>query len=179
MKLRVVTLNVWNTEGDQRRPDLINRELRKLDPDLIALQEVVQTDTVHMLDRLIAGLNLHSTHQADVQKYAPPFSDRYGGTAIASRWHHQVVEALDSRDSQSPDVPWATLATKVDLPELGELLFIASTSAWRPAAELSREQHAVAVSQLDERHRRELPTIIAGDFNATPDAASVRYLTGK
>jgi len=25
----------------------------------------------------------------------------------------------------------------------------------------------------------ELPTIIAGDFNATPDAASIRYLAGR
>jgi endonuclease/exonuclease/phosphatase family metal-dependent hydrolase len=35
------------------------------------------------------------------------------------------------------------------------------------------------VTDLDARHRRDLPTIIAGDFNATPDAASIRYLTGR
>ncbi|TCU06988.1 endonuclease/exonuclease/phosphatase family protein [Rhizobium sullae] len=43
MHMRVVTLNVWNTEGDSRRPVIINRELHQLDPDLIAFQEVVQT----------------------------------------------------------------------------------------------------------------------------------------
>jgi endonuclease/exonuclease/phosphatase family metal-dependent hydrolase len=32
--------------------------------------------------------------------------------------------------------------------------------------------------RLDARHRQALPSIIAGDFNATPDAASIRYLTG-
>jgi hypothetical protein len=32
--LRVVTINVQNDEGDPRRTALINRELRRLDPDL-------------------------------------------------------------------------------------------------------------------------------------------------
>jgi endonuclease/exonuclease/phosphatase family metal-dependent hydrolase len=35
------------------------------------------------------------------------------------------------------------------------------------------------VTDLDARHRGVLPTIIAGDLNAGPDAASVRYLTGQ
>jgi hypothetical protein len=30
MRLRVVTLNVWNTEGDVRRPELINQEFKRL-----------------------------------------------------------------------------------------------------------------------------------------------------
>ena len=32
MRLRVVTFNVWNTEGDVQRPELINHELKRLDP---------------------------------------------------------------------------------------------------------------------------------------------------
>jgi endonuclease/exonuclease/phosphatase family metal-dependent hydrolase len=36
-----------------------------------------------------------------------------------------------------------------------------------------------SLADLDARHRGPLPTIIAGDFNATPDAASIRYLTGQ
>jgi hypothetical protein len=43
MRLRVVTLNVWNTEGDTRRSELINHELKRLNSDLVAFQEVVQT----------------------------------------------------------------------------------------------------------------------------------------
>jgi endonuclease/exonuclease/phosphatase family metal-dependent hydrolase len=53
MRVRVVTLDVWNTEGDPRRLDLINRELRTLAPDLLALQEVVQTDDRNSLLRLL------------------------------------------------------------------------------------------------------------------------------
>jgi hypothetical protein len=32
VNLRVLTLNVWNQEGDPHRLDLINRELRRIDP---------------------------------------------------------------------------------------------------------------------------------------------------
>jgi endonuclease/exonuclease/phosphatase family metal-dependent hydrolase len=179
MRVRVATLNVWNTEGDHRRPDLINRELRRLNPDLIALQEVVQTPKARMLDRLLDGLDLQSTHQADIQSFVPPFAERYGGSALATRWPHRAVEALDLRVAGATDVPWATLAAVVQIPELGEMLFIAATAAWRPGAEAVREQQAIAISDLDARHRRDLPTVIAGDFNAAPDAASIRYLTGR
>ena len=58
MRLRVVTLNVWNTEGDARRPELINHELKRLDPDLVAFQDVVQTCGVKMLNRLLDGQEL-------------------------------------------------------------------------------------------------------------------------
>ena len=80
--------------------------------------------------------------------------------------------------SDANDVPWCSLAVALPLPGEGDLLFIATTTSWRLAAELARERQAVALTDLDARHRQPLPTIIAGDFNASPDAASIRYLKG-
>lgn len=179
MHVRILTFNVWNSEGDSRRPKLINQVLRRLDPDIIAFQEVVQTPENRMLDRLVAGLDYQATHQADLQRFTPPFADRYGGSAIATRWPHRPVEALDLRVTGAPDVPWATLAAVVDIPDIGEMLFIAATAAWRLSAEAARERQALAIADLEARHRRDLPTVIAGDFNAGPDAASIRFLTGR
>jgi endonuclease/exonuclease/phosphatase family metal-dependent hydrolase len=179
MRVRVMTLNVWNREGDPRRLEVINRELHRLRPDLLALQEVVDGPGTRMVDELVEGLGLQATHQADVQAYAPPFSDRYGGSAVATRWPHRFVEALDLRLADAAGVPWATLAVAVQLPDEGELLFIGATASWRRNEEAAREQQAVAITELDARHRRELPTVIAGDFNAGPDAASIRYLCGR
>jgi endonuclease/exonuclease/phosphatase family metal-dependent hydrolase len=178
MRLRIVTLNTWNSEGDPRRRHLINQELRRLDPDFVAFQEVVQNSEVRDLDVLLDGLTLYSTHQTDLQAFVPSFADRYGGSAVATRWPHKAVEALDMRLPDAADVPWATLAVVVALPGEGEMLFIGATAAWRLGAEAARERQAVAMTDLDARHRRELPTVIAGDFNAGPDAASIRYLTG-
>jgi endonuclease/exonuclease/phosphatase family metal-dependent hydrolase len=97
---------------------------------------------------------------------------------VATRWPHELREVLDLRVAGANDVPWATLAVTVALPDLGDLLFIEATASWRLDAEHIREQQALALADLDARHRKQLPTVIAGDFNASPDAASIRFLTG-
>jgi endonuclease/exonuclease/phosphatase family metal-dependent hydrolase len=178
MRLRILTINVQNDEGDPRRLALLNRELRRIDPDVVAFQEVLHTPRRNQLDELLAGTDLFRTHQAQAMSYTPPFADRYGGNAVATRWPHHVVEVLDLRLADAMDVPWASLALSIALPGEGDVLFIAATASWRLDAESARERQAVALTDLDARHRRELPTIIAGDFNAAPEAASIRYLTG-
>ncbi len=85
MHLRVVTFNIWDEEGDPRRFELINRELRRLAPDLVALQEVVSTPERNQLDTVLDGTGLYSTHQVQVMAESPPSVDRYGGNAIATR----------------------------------------------------------------------------------------------
>ena len=179
MRLRILTINVQNDQGDPRRLDLLNRELRRIDPDVVALQEVISAGPRQQLDALLAGTALTGTHQAQAMAYTPHFADRYGGSAVASRWPHHVVEVLDLRLAGATDVPWCTLAVSIPLPGEGEVLFIGATASWRLDAEDARERQAVALTDLDARHRRALPTIIAGDFNAAPEAASIRYLTGQ
>ena len=75
-RLRVLTLNVENLEGDERRTKAINQEVRRLAPDLVAFQEVIRGPDRNQLDELIAGTELHGTHQADAMSYTPPYSDR-------------------------------------------------------------------------------------------------------
>jgi endonuclease/exonuclease/phosphatase family metal-dependent hydrolase len=177
-RLRVLTLNVENLEGDDRRTKAINQEVRRLAPDLVSLQEVVRGPDRNQLDELIAGTDLHGTHQADALSYMPPYADRYGGTAVATRWPHTTLEVLDMRIAGASDVPWCTIAVTVPIPGEGDVLFIGTTAAWPLDAEAVREQQAIALTDLDARHRQKLPTIVAGDFNATSDAASIRYLRG-
>lgn len=179
MRIRILTFNVWNTRGPPDRLALINEELQRIRPDLLALQEVVRTAAQDDVQPLLQNVGLRGIHQADVQPVPPPFAAEYGGTVLASRWPCRVVEALDMRFADAPDVPWATLAAVIDLPDAGPLLFIATTGAWRPEASAARERQAIALADLDARHRQALPTIIAGDFNAEPDAASIRFMTGK
>lgn len=179
MRIRVLTFNVWNNQGPRNRLTLINEGLQRLRPDLVALQEVVRTETEDDLQLLLNNVGLQGVHQADVQAAAPPFAAKYGGTGLASRWPYRFVEALDTRSADALDIPWATLAAIIDLPNAGPLLFIATTGAWRPEASAVRERQAIALADLDARHRQDLPTIIAGDFNAEPDATSIRFLTGK
>jgi endonuclease/exonuclease/phosphatase family metal-dependent hydrolase len=178
MRLRVLTVNVQNGEADPLRTRLMNQELRRIDPDLVAFQEVAYPGERDQLAELVAGTGLHSVHEADVLGYIPPFADRYGGTAVAGRWPHRVLEVVDERLPEAPDVPWYALAVSFPLPDAGDLLFIAPTSSWELDAEAARERQVIGITDLDTRHRAALPTIIAGDLNATPEAASIRYLSG-
>jgi endonuclease/exonuclease/phosphatase family metal-dependent hydrolase len=179
MRIRVLTFNVRNTQGPPKRLALINRELQRISPDVVAFQEVVRSEENDSLEQLLEGLGLHGVHQADLQFVPPPFAAEFGGTALASRWPCQIAEAVDMRFADAPDIPWATLAAIIDLPEVGPFLFIATTAAWRAEASAARERQAVTLADLDARHRQELPSVIAGDFNAEPDAASIRFITGK
>ena len=131
MRVRVLTLNVLNLEGDPRRQEVINAELRRLEPDLVSFQEMVQTPERDQLTELLEGTGLHGSHQAQAMAYVPPRADRFGGTAVATRWPHRVVETLDQRGEGEPICPWCTLATVVDIPGEGEMLFIATTLSAR------------------------------------------------
>jgi endonuclease/exonuclease/phosphatase family metal-dependent hydrolase len=178
MRIRVLTINVQNDEGDPRRAGLVNREVRRLAPDLVAFQEVCYPGRRDHLAELVDGTGLSATHQADVLDHLPPDADRYGGTAVATRWPHRIREVVEGRLAEDPDVYWWSLAVSVAVPGLGEQLFITPTTSWRLDTEAARERQAVEVTDLDARHRATLPTIIAGDLNADPRAASIRYLSG-
>jgi endonuclease/exonuclease/phosphatase family metal-dependent hydrolase len=174
MRIRVLTLNVQHDAGDPRRTELINAELRRLSPDLVAFQEVCYPSRSDQLARLVEGTGLaHTTHQADVLE-----TDWNDGTALATRWPHRVVDVQEHRASADSEVHWWTLAAAVDVPELGELLFVHPATPWRLDHAAAREQQLLAAVELDERHRLRLPSIIAGDLNATPKSAGIRFLTG-
>lgn len=176
--MRVLTLNVWHDAGDPRRTGLLNGELLRAAPDLVALQEVRAPG---QLERLLAGAGLpHVTHQADVLAPLPAELERFGGTAVATRWPHRVVEVVEHRGDEHRGEPhrW-TLAVAVEAPFGGELLFVVPTTPWQPGAEAVREQQLTEVADLDARHGTALPTIVAGDLNALPDAPSIRRLAGR
>ncbi|WP_433164653.1 endonuclease/exonuclease/phosphatase family protein [Kribbella sp. CA-247076] len=169
MRIRVLTMNVQHDAGDPRRTGLINVELRRLSPDLVALQEVRKDQLATLLD----GTGLaHVTHQEDVLR-----SDWSDGTVLATRWPHRVVDVQEHRPAEG-DVHWWTLAAAVDVPELGELLFIQPATPWRLDQAGAREAQLLAAVEVDQLHRFRLPSIIAGDLNATPKSAGIRFLTG-
>lgn len=170
--MRILTLNVQHDAGDPRRTPLLAGAIRRLAPDLVALQEVREAQLVELLTG--TGLE-HTTHQAGVLCPAPENTATHGGTAIATRWPHTVLEALERRHA---DTHWWTLAAAVRVPE-GELLFIAPTTPWRLDAEWARQRQAHEVTAIEARHRTSLPAVVAGDLNAAPDAPSIRHLSSR
>ena len=161
--MRVMTRNVRHDAGDPRRTDLLNLEIRAVRPDLLALQEVRHPE---QLDRLLARTRLrHVTHQADVLRVQPPEAGRFGGSAIATRKPHRVVDVVERRVD---GFHYWTLAVRV-----GDLLFVTLTTPWEPEAAQARRLQAQEVTL---RYGNMLPLVVAGDLNARPDEAGVRHL---
>lgn len=162
--MRVVTRNVRHDAGDPRRTGLLSSELRSLRPDLVALQEVRHPE---QLARLLARTRLrHVTHQADVLGVQPPEADRFGGTAIATRRPHRVVDVVERRID---GFHYWTLAVRVD-----GLLFVTPTTPWQAEAANVRRLQAQEVLL---RYGGMLPLVVAGDLNARPDEAGIRHLS--
>jgi endonuclease/exonuclease/phosphatase family metal-dependent hydrolase len=85
VRVRVLTMNVQNDDGDARRVNVMNEEIRRWEPDLVALQEVLRPPSRAAAGALLAKTSLTVTHQADVLNFAMPFEDRYGGTGVVLR----------------------------------------------------------------------------------------------
>src|SRR5215203_3679954 len=163
-EVRVATLNLWGRHGawDERRSVLV-AGLRELHPDIIAFQEAVVTDGCYQVADQ-AGREAEGT-----------------GLSIASRW--EVGEVWEETLHVTPRVDPSEIAVAEILAPrpLGTLLFAHHNPLWQLGFEHERELQAVAASRLveDLLGKREVShVVLAGDFNAAPDSASVRFWRG-
>ena len=177
-KLRIFTLNLNNQRPDPRGDLLVRDEVIDLGPDLISLQEVDWNgEDGHQAEAILAELGYESIHQFDLQR-----PDRPYGTLIASRWPVSRSDLVKLPSTERGKAfPRAIQAAEIEAPEpIGTLLFINPKPHYEPHMELEREMQAIAVADYIERNAdpNGFPPIIAGDLDATPEASSIRFLTG-
>jgi endonuclease/exonuclease/phosphatase family metal-dependent hydrolase len=181
MRIRFMTQNIWGVQGGwPARRDALVATLRQADPDILVLQEVVLTDTFDQLATLGIDRLPHRVHQANHAGNDMPGA-RDMGLAIAARWPFDVVAHVDLRTHRDDAArPWAALVVRFDFgARLGSLLLVAAKPSWQLDREATREVQALRLARLATSHRGRMPTIMLGDFDATPQAASMRFLTGK
>jgi endonuclease/exonuclease/phosphatase family metal-dependent hydrolase len=189
--LRLATLNVWawyypagpvaaKAGPDDRHPDWSARQralaavLRAERPDLVAFQEAIAIPGYDQISELL-GPDYQVVH---ARLREPDGS----GTTIASRWPvtavHEIDLPVNGRDTGLPAV---ILAAEIDAPPpIGPLLLATYTPDWQLDHEYEREVQAVttarALAGLAGRTSRHV--LLAGDFNAAPEAASMRFWRG-
>lgn len=175
-RIRVLTLNLWQRYGDwtARRNVLIDG-LCTLNPHIASFAESIKTpDYDQAADLVGPGFNvIHSKTR-----------DHNGmGISIASRWPIQDFDELDLEvKPRTVEFPCATLAAEVVAPEpIGPFLFVNHFPNWQLDFERERESQAVAASRFIEdlvaKRRRQV--IMVGDLDADPNAASIRFWTGR
>jgi endonuclease/exonuclease/phosphatase family metal-dependent hydrolase len=172
--LKVVTLNLWGEQPPlERRMELAVEGLRSLAPDVIGLQEVRQIpgtleNQAEMLARAL-GMQWH---------FAPatPWGGGDEGLAILSR--------LPIVDRGAHELPHAVpterrllLHAAVDTPA-GRVEVFTTHLNYRLTDGGKREDQVVAIDTIVGGVASELPKILCGDFNATPDSDEIRFLRG-
>jgi endonuclease/exonuclease/phosphatase family metal-dependent hydrolase len=165
--LSVLTLNTWNRSGpfDQRLA-LLRRWLQRLQPDLIALQEVVGESH---LQELLDGLGYQSEWFGVEQ-----------GVAIAARWPiSQRVELWLPGDDGKPQSGGPALRGLVQSP-YGVIPFTTThTYCYATHHGFKRERLMPALNEFARtKDKDHFPAILAGDFNADPESTEIRYLKG-
>jgi endonuclease/exonuclease/phosphatase family metal-dependent hydrolase len=167
--VRILQINVWARHGPyEQRERLLRHDIGLLAPDLIAMQEVdTGPGDSNQAAELVAPLGYEVVYERREGE------DR-GGVAVATR--HPV------RDRHPLDLPHGGVGLAVRIAAGGtELWFCSATTGhgW-PHQEALREDAVVALDAglAELAAGDECPPILAGDFDAPPDAASIRFLTG-
>jgi endonuclease/exonuclease/phosphatase family metal-dependent hydrolase len=172
-QLRVATQNLWGRSGNwHERREVLIEGFRELDPDVIALQEVnITADYDQAADILDQAL-----HVARQQKGL--VGDGYS-VAIASRWPVRRVYELDQHlTPRTADFPCTTMIAEIDGPEpIGTFLFVNHFPSYQLNFEYEREIQTVAAAHVLEEwvERRPAHVVVAGDLDANPGAASIRF----
>lgn len=171
-EVTLVTLNLWHDKGDwPRREQVIVNELRKLQPDVITLQEVFQHDGLPNQAMILANALGYEYVFASVDAADAP---KRFGNAILSR--HPIL----SHD-------WRTLAPRDDYRNIvhvriaidGRELNVYDTHLhWTDAGgRIRAEQVADALAYVADT-AGDAPSVLAGDLNASLDAPELQPLLG-
>jgi endonuclease/exonuclease/phosphatase family metal-dependent hydrolase len=172
--IRVVTLNLWNdAAGAERRMEVLLPQLCALDPQIVGLQEVREVP-----GRLEQARTIARALGADYRFAAADETSARGpiGNAVISR-----LPMRDHRVLRLPGPPGdfrIALRCELETP-LGRLVFVTTHLSWELDAAATRERQIVEVDAFAKAGPGELPTLMTGDFNCTPDSEVHRYLTGR
>jgi endonuclease/exonuclease/phosphatase family metal-dependent hydrolase len=178
-RLRLVTLNVLSLENPfgEERQEAVRQAIPDLSADIVALQEVTRGPDFDQAPYLLGD----DFTIVDLPGQLPNFA----GECLASRWPIGDVTTLDVPLAENGEgLPRAAaVAVEVLVPSpLGPLLAVHHRGTYELDMEHVREQQALATARFVEdlvSGRPDLPVVLLGDFNSHPDAASIRFLTGR
>jgi endonuclease/exonuclease/phosphatase family metal-dependent hydrolase len=175
--LRILTFNLLSPDHADwpRRRAVIRNGLDQLRPDIVALQETVWGRGYDQASDLLG-----SDYQ--VVRHSARSPDGVGAV-LASRWPFGIVREVDLHVTPRVTLPWAAaVVAEVELPPpYGLSLFAHHKPTYEIGYARERELQAVACARFIEDliAARDLHVILFGDFDDSPDSASIRFWTGR
>ena len=173
--LRVLTLNIWNLGGDWRaRREAIVAVVREHEPDIVCLQEVIESDRGNQAGWLAEACGGWSVAYAGE---GPSSGRGLFGNAIVSRWPIDATASVRLPHVEDPaEIQRLVLWARTD----GIDVFCTHLAWQLHDAALREQQVRALMAFVDERTDPEagVGPVVAGDFNAEPDSSAIRYLSG-
>lgn len=178
--LSILTINVNGYEPYEDRNAVLREGIVDLQPDVLSFQEAAYLPgKQHQIAECLDGLGYRIDHQFDGVD-SPPRGD---GNCIASRWPMERTALVPlPKTPRSGTYPVAALCATVHAPApFGPFLLVNSKTSWQLHLERERERQVVTIARLVEEYAdpEGLPAIVAADFDASPDSASIRFMTGR
>jgi endonuclease/exonuclease/phosphatase family metal-dependent hydrolase len=171
--LRVMAYNLHHGEGVDGRLDLerIAAVIRGANPDLVALQEVdrkaTRTGGIDQAAEYARLTGLHVWYGG-----AMPFQGGEYGQALLSRWplEEPRVVRLPGTAGREPRI---AVSAFIQVPGLGRIRWV---GLHLDASREDGDRWEQAGALLKEWEQDPTPTLLAGDFNATPESRVMRRL---
>jgi endonuclease/exonuclease/phosphatase family metal-dependent hydrolase len=172
--IRIVTLNLWNGQRDaHRRMDVLVPQLLALHPHVVTLQEVLEKPGGLMQGHIIADA-LRGEYRfgcVDSESRDGPI-----GNAIVSK----LPIVSESRVTLPGPPGDRRGALRCDFKTAaGRVAVVTAHLTWELDAPHIREQQVLALDDFARADPGEIPTVMTGDFNCTPDSLVHQYLTGR
>lgn len=176
--MRVMTWNLWWRFGpwEARQPAIVET-LRRVDADIVCLQEVFETRDGESQPREIAdALGYQYVAAAGLGLDVAEVSF---GNAILSRWPITAGKARGLPAPDGLDELRSVLRAEIHGPN-GPFEVFCTHLNWRLDQSHVRQQQVASICELiaSTLEDRAYPPILCGDFNAEPDATEIRVLTG-
>ncbi len=173
-RLKVLTWNIWWRFGpwEQRQP-AIATTLKRLDADIIALQEVWSDEATNQAAELAAELRYHHVFASsmDIKEFG-------FGNAFLSRWPITRQDSVILYGQKETDEGRLALFAEIDGPR-GLIPVFSTHLNWRYEHSHIRQRQVADLARfVDGMRPWSFPPIVCGDFNASPESEELRMLKG-
>jgi endonuclease/exonuclease/phosphatase family metal-dependent hydrolase len=172
-----MTLNIWNilTDWPDRRTEIV-AWVNRLQPDLVSLQEVIESPDGQNQAKAIAEAAEADYHVAYAGEKLWGDIGLFGN-AVLSRWPIDVEHSMAlAGETVADDVRRCILHVRTG----GHDMF-ATHLNWKFDDGITRETQVQEIDAFITEHAdpaAALPPILGGDFNAEPDSTEIRFMGG-
>ncbi len=185
--IEAVTFNIrFANPGDgsnawEHRSSMVSDLISRLDPDILGVQEALASQ-IRDLETALPHLAREGVGRDDgleAGEYSPIFyrSDRFQRIEGGTFWLSDTPDIAGSNTWEAACVRVCTWLLLEDKETQRRFTVYNAHFDHESANARARSARLIAQTVVD-RGRHEIPYLIMGDFNAAPDDAPLRYLTG-